>query len=276
MLQQIAKDKYSIETLRQWNLSYDNEHGVTQKDVNMANSYVELIERTRSEITPQIGDRLVYVTEYGDYYGNALIENFHHTKDGYLSICEQPYIPFVWEKDGNIRLSVSGGAFHGVNPKEMKFLRWTEAAFTDWGWCGARANGAVKFLARVPLWFYAEPNPIYGDFTTETYRKFYLTKDTSGAARNLYQGFEAAFSDEATFQQFLEDYEGTVFNGNWENNIVVWCFRREYVFLPLDEWEKIESPAVERRLNFHPEQVKIVKDMEQHITYFYRIKSQNF
>ena len=37
--------------------------------------------------------------------------------------------------------------------------------------------------------------------------------------------------------------------------------------------EKIESPAVERRLNFHPEQVKIVKDMEQHITYLYRIKN---
>ena len=31
--------------------------------------------------------------------------------------------------------------------------------------------------------------------------------------------------------------------------------------------EKIDAPAVERRLNFHPEQVKIVKDMEKHITY---------
>ena len=26
-------------------------------------------------------------------------------------------------------------------------------------------------------------------------------------------------------------------------------------------------------MNFHPEQVKIVKDMEQHITYLYRIKN---
>ena len=53
-------------------------------------------------------------------------------------------------------------------------------------------------------------------------------------------------------------------------------FRREYVFLPLSEWEKIDVPAVERRLNFHPEQVKIVKDMEKHITYFHRIQSQDF
>lgn len=158
----------------------------------------------------------------------------------------------------------------------MKFLRWTDGAFKDWGHCGACANGSVTFIAKVPLWFYAEPNPKYGNFTTETYRKFYLTKDTSGSARNLYQGFDAAFSDEKEFQQFLKDYEGTVFKGNWGNDIVVWCFRREYVFLPLAEWEKIDAPAEERRLNFHPEQVKIVKDMEKHITFFYRITSQNF
>ena len=119
----MAKNKYSVETLRELNVSYDHEHGLTQKDVDMANSYVELIEQTRSEITPQIGDRLIYVTEDGDYYGNALIENLHHTNKGHLSICEQPSIPFVWNDNGNIRLSVSGGAFHAVNPKELKFLK---------------------------------------------------------------------------------------------------------------------------------------------------------
>lgn len=140
MLHQATKDKYSIETLKEWNVSYDHEHELTQKDMDMANSYVKLIERTRSEITPQIGDRLVYVTEHGDYYGNALIENLHHTKEGYLSICECPYVPFVREQDGNIRLSVSGGVFHAVNPKDLKFLKWTEGAFKDWGHCSTTAD----------------------------------------------------------------------------------------------------------------------------------------
>lgn len=54
MLQQMAKDKYSIETLRELNVSYDREHWLTQDDVDMANNYVQLIERTRSEITPQV------------------------------------------------------------------------------------------------------------------------------------------------------------------------------------------------------------------------------
>lgn len=61
MLQQMAKDKYSIETLRELNVSYDREHWLTQDDVDMANNYVQLIERTRSEITPQVGDRVVYL-----------------------------------------------------------------------------------------------------------------------------------------------------------------------------------------------------------------------
>lgn len=150
----MAKNKYSVETLRELNVSYDHEHGLTQKDVDMANSYVELIEQTRSEITPQIGDRLIYVTEDGDYYGNALIENLHHTNKGHLSICEQPSIPFVWNDNGNIRLSVSGGAFHAVNPKELKFLKWTDGSFKDWGHCRAlckRSGGILRKSTDVVL-----------------------------------------------------------------------------------------------------------------------------
>lgn len=269
---QMAKNKYSVETLRELNVSYDYEHGLTQTDVDMANNYVELIERTRSETTPQVGDRLVYISRHGDYYGHALIEK--KDKDsGLISVCEQPSIPFVWNDNGNIRLSVSGGAFHSINPQELKFQKWVDGSFKDWGHCRACANGAVVFYAKVPMWFYSELSPTYGEFTTETYRKFYLNKREEPEAGNLYQGFDIAFRDEAELQQFVEDYEGTIFKGNWPTQIVLWCFRREYVFMPLSEWEKIESPAVERRLNFHPEQVKIVKDMEQHITYLYRIKN---
>ena len=43
MLQQMAKDKYSIETLRELNVSYDREHWLTQDDVDMANNYVCLL-----------------------------------------------------------------------------------------------------------------------------------------------------------------------------------------------------------------------------------------
>lgn len=212
---QATKNKYTVETLKPLNILYDHEHWLTQQDVDMANGYVELIERTRSEKTPQIGDRLIYVDRYGKYYGNALIEKRKNT-DGLISICEIPYIPFIWEEYDGIGLSVSGGAFHHIDPKQLKFVRWTEGAFKDWGNCGACANGAVTFTAKVPLWSYSEPDPLYGDFTTETWRQYYLTKDTGPDARNLYQGYDIAFRTEENFRQFLKDYEGTVFKGNWE------------------------------------------------------------
>ena len=109
----------------------------------MANRYVELIEQTRSEITPQTGDRLIYLSRHGDYYGNALIDSMDEKK-GLLSICEQPYVPFVWQSADNIRLSVSGGAFHHVKTDDLKFNGWTEGAFKDWGHCGSCANGASR------------------------------------------------------------------------------------------------------------------------------------
>lgn len=99
-------------------------------------------------------------------------------------------------------------------------------------------------------------------------------KNTGPDARNLYQGYDIAFRTEDDFQQFLKDYEGTVFKGNQENHIVLWCFRHENQFLPQHEWDKIDVQAVERRLNFYLEQVKLVKDMDSHITYCYRIKPE--
>ena len=54
---------------------YDHEHRLTQQDVDMANGYVELIERTRSEKIPQVGDRLIYVDRYGKYYATPSSRN---------------------------------------------------------------------------------------------------------------------------------------------------------------------------------------------------------
>ncbi len=266
--------KYTLETLLPLNVSYDSDHGLTQEDVDMVNSLVEAIERTRSECTPKIGDRLAYVDRHGKYYGYALIEAGIED-EGLLSICEQPYIPFVWEEGDQIRLNVSGGAFHRIHPDKMTFVKWVDGVFKDWGHCGPCANGTVAFHARVPMWSYCEPDPLYGDFTTETRRQFYLRKHTEHDTRYLYSGDGIAFKDEDELQQFITDYEGVLFSGNWENSFVLWCFRREYVFLPQKEWEKVDAPIVERRLNFHPEQVKIVKDMDKHITTFYRIKSES-
>ena len=45
---QATKNKYTVETLKPLNILYDHKHWLTQQDVDMANGYVELIERTRT------------------------------------------------------------------------------------------------------------------------------------------------------------------------------------------------------------------------------------
>ena len=272
MQQSKAEDRYSCETLLPMNTLYDHEHHLTQEDVDMANKLVRHIEHTRNPRIPQVGDRVRYTTRHGDFHSNALIEAVR--EDGMRSICLCPYVPFVWATAGGIGCAVSGGPFTAMMPQELKPSGAVPGDFCAWGHCGACGNGVVRFCAEVPLWEFREGDPLYGDFTTETWRQYYLTKDTGPDARNLYQGYDIAFRTEENFRQFLKDYEGTVFKGNWENQIVLWCFRHENRFLPQHEWDKIDAPAMERRLNFHPEQVKLVKDMDSHITYCYRIKPE--
>ena len=60
--------KYTIDTLREINARFCGSHILMNYDVDKANIYVKLIENTRSEKTPSVGDCVRYTNEYGDYY----------------------------------------------------------------------------------------------------------------------------------------------------------------------------------------------------------------
>ena len=165
--------RYTLETLLPLNVSYDSDHGLTQEDVDMVNSLVEVIKSTRSKHTPKIGDRVVYTQKGGEYHPHGLIEKKHEDK---FYVCLDPFIPFVWESDTTIKVDVSGGPFYHADADKFKFIGWTEADFKEWGHCGATANGTVRFKAKVPLWAYSEPNPLYGDFTTKDWKKITCRK----------------------------------------------------------------------------------------------------
>ena len=264
--------KYTIETLLPLNVSYDSDHGLTQEDVDMVNSLVEVIESTRSKHTPKIGDRVVYTQKGGEYHPHGLIEKKHEDR---FYVCLDPFIPFVWESDTNIKVDVSGGPFYHADADKFKFVGWTEADFKEWGHCGATANGTVRFKAKVPLWAYSEPNPLYGDFTTKDWKKITLRKRVGPDACNLYDSMQIAFRDEEELQEYVNDHNGTIFTCSDPTLFVLWCYNRQIEFLPFDEWNKIDAEAVERRLSYSPEQVKIVKDTQNHISTFYRIKPES-
>lgn len=120
-MSETTKNKYTLETLLPLNVSYDRDHILRQQDVDMVNRLVEVIEGSRSSLTPKIGDRMRHVDRDGDFYGYALLENLR--ADG-ISVCLAPYVPFVGIGDPDIWLSVSGGPFTSIDPAKMRFIGW--------------------------------------------------------------------------------------------------------------------------------------------------------
>ena len=255
------------------NTLYDHEHCLTQEDVDAANALVRHIERTRNPLVSQGGDRVRYTTRHGDFYGNALIEAVR--EDGTRSICLCPYVPFVWATADGIGCSVSGGPFTAVMPQELKPSGAMPGDFCAWGHCGACGNGVVRFCAEVPLWEFREGDPLYGDFSTEKWRKISLYKDTENLHGNLYRGDCISFRTEEEFRRFLSDCEGTVFAAPNPKSVIVWGYRDEQVALPRTEWKALDVPVTERRIYNTLQPVKLVKDHGRHTAVCYFVRPED-
>ena len=273
MQQDKTEDRYSRETLLPMNTLYDHEHCLTQEDVDAANALVRHIERTRNPLVSQGGDRVRYTTRHGDFHGNALIEAVR--EDGMRSICLCPYVPFVWATADGIGCSVSGGPFTAVMPQELKPSGAMPGDFCAWGHCGACGNGVVRFCAEVPLWEFREGDPLYGDFSTEKWRKISLYKDTENLHGNLYRGDCIRFGTEEEFRGFLSDCEGTVFAAPNPKSVIVWGYRDEQVALPRTEWKALDVPVTERRIYNTLQPVKLVKDHGRHTAVCYFVRPED-
>jgi hypothetical protein len=271
MLQTKTKKRYVRETLTLLpnNESYDAEHHLTQDDVDRVNNLVERIESSRSVSKPESGDRLLYTSKHGDYSPVAFIEK---NRDGELYVCVKPMVPFVETNEDGIYYDVSGGPFAGMHESTLKYAGKSSCNFKTWGHNGRRANGAVYFQAEVSMWEYTEPEPLFGDFTTETWRKISLNKTTDPAAQYLYTGEGLKFKDEGEYREFLELFCGTEFPGYWNNQWVIWCYCDEFKSLPLAEWKAVNAPVTIRKIGALPMNVKIQKDHEKHevITFYIR------
>ncbi|WCK57353.1 DUF4121 family protein (plasmid) [Aneurinibacillus sp. Ricciae_BoGa-3] len=243
-------NKYTIESLKTINESYDYEHRVTQQDVNRVNQLVELIESTRSKNKPQIGDVVEFTNSYGDYYNHAHIESI---EDDMLYICEQPYTPFV-EKNrskNTFSTSTSGGAWSHI-PKNLTYVGTRQKLFKVWGHNGACGNGGVSFYAEVSVWTYTEGNP---QFTTKTHDKFHVTiredADEHGYKYIVKKGAitsHAAFQTKEEYEAWLKTFKGVEVEGQWKNNKIVWTLRQESKCIPLEEYEEVQNAVIDSEL----------------------------
>ena len=240
--------KYTIETLKDINASYDHQHGVTESDVIMVNELVQLIENTRNDASPRIGDVVQYVNKYGNYYEHAHIEQ---VKGSELYVCEKPMTPFITSYGNTLSTNTSGGAWSNI-PSNLKRVGTEEKAFVEWGHGGARANGAVRFLATVNVWEYTEGEH---EFTTKTHDKFfvsvreqensydseyYITKDGSPYA---------VMSSDSEYNAWLKTYHGVERDGFNPNSRIVWAYKQKSLCVPLEEYKEISNAVIDSELN---------------------------
>jgi len=241
----IMENKYTFETLLEINQSYDSEHRLRQSDVDMANRYVRLIEGTRSDKEPRAGDRIRFTTKHGDYHNLGHIEEILEVR---IVSCLEPYIPFIRAVgDTGIRCNTSGGPWQGAPVNEVKYVGKEQKTFKDWGYVGPRGNGAVYFDAEVNVWEYVEPGALYGDYTTQFWRKYYLHEATDKLEKETgyrFTGNEKAFKTREDLDDFLRWYKGEIFQGNWLTQRVLWCYREEITQVDQSVFDSLELPIM--------------------------------
>ena len=269
--------KYTKESLKKINQRYCSNHyyyGITDRDLAMVNDYVELIERTRSETEPRIGDIIQYTNEYGDYYMSAHIDKVY--EDGRVYICEQPYVPFIGKDENNdgICCSTSGGAWCNLPKDKLTYIGKREKCFCDWGSCGPCANGSIEFAAEVSVWEYtASGNKFISDingkpYTTKEFNRMhvYYSPNKKDSNYNFF-GDGHAWETDLEFQAWLRTFRAELFD--WGNNhVVVWFWKEEKHHVSPKEYESIEG--IEDTLMCNgTRKCKRVYDEENHTVHTY-------
>lgn len=240
--------KYTLDTLKKINERFIESHRMKESDVEMANAYVELIERTRSTTEPQSGDLIQYTDEHGNYYSAAHIEKVNG--DGTVNVCEKPYIPFINANVNNdgIRCCTSGGPWCDLPVNKLVYVGKGEKHFQDWGNCGGCANGAIVFNANVSVWEYVdERNKFISEngfkFTTKDFDKYYVTFNPDKEKTNyVYFTDGNAWESKMDYQAWLRTYRAEVFKGYRQNQFVVWTWRNMAHLVSPDEYDNLDLP----------------------------------
>ena len=247
---------YDINSLVAVNGSYHMQHKVTQSDVDMVNTYIKIIEASRTDHSIQAGDIVEFTCRHGSYYRNGHFERRSMSKENHWNICEQPHIPFInlTTAKNNIICSTSGGAWRDI-PSTLKLLGKRNKLFKDWGHCRPCANGAVAFEAEVNVWEFYEPDPLYGEYSTKYYDKHFIhyCADEQGRPLNgstyIYFGNCFAFTSKADYEAWRDTFKGVEFAGNGPNQTVVFTYKRIEKLIPKAEYDSLGLPTDTRICN---------------------------
>lgn len=103
---QATKNKYCKETFLRLNQWYSRIHGLAAEDIEKVNAMVEHIEMTRSDRQPKVGDRLVFVSLYGERSRPFFIDAVYGES---VSLRKFSCVPFVSRNEEGIQSDMPGG-----------------------------------------------------------------------------------------------------------------------------------------------------------------------
>ena len=141
----------TVEDLIKCNQSFHYKHGITEKELEIAEKHISVINhRQKARPLPQAGDLVAGTFWDSEPYNRGLIVK---VENEVAEVCYKPYIPFISTGSGNVMLSVSGGPFTHAHISCFELMNESEERlFCDWGSCGPCANGAFNFPAMVKKW----------------------------------------------------------------------------------------------------------------------------
>lgn len=240
------------ETLKEMNSGYAGIIG--DRDVEIANTLIDVIENTRSSETPKAGDYLRFTSKYGDYNAHAHIEYTDEERYG-GNVCEGGSCAFITAKEdkSGIRCSGSGGPWCDVPVSEMKYVGEEEKMFWTWGSYGAGAHQGIYFTAKVNVWEYESPEQITPGYTTKDYDKFYMSDSGENSKYTKESGYryyistgaygKAAFEDIEGYKAWLHTFRGVEFKGKGGfGSTIIWAWKETQHHISPKEFDAMDLP----------------------------------
>ena len=268
---------YTLETLKPLNAVFDSEHRLEQSDVDMVNRSIKRIESTRGK-TPLPGDIIEHTDELGIYSRNAHIQSLD-SETGEISLCAIPFVPFVWyrKEEQGIRFSADGGPWTSVNAAALTYVGKREKMFKEFGHCGATAHGSVSFNATVNVWEYIAPDQKHPGYSTNDWRKEYITYIEKPADGSVYHYFgqHVVFKTAAELELWKATYKSVFYPGHSPNQTIAFFYRESSCLVSREDWDALALPLDTRRVNgiIH---VKVYYDDITHVVTVYRFTNSGY
>lgn len=232
---------YTIETLQYLNDSYDYGYPVTLSDTDKVNRLIATIRQERDgHENPVAGDMIEYTSRNGDFFNSAHIGRI---TDKNYEICLSKIVPFCYENENGVGYDIHEGVWTHLNKTLPAPACIRTGLFRTWGHTGRCAHGLIYFKTFIRSWKYTEPDPMFGEYTTRNWTKYFISKlpDPERKGEFTYKGDGFSLYSLTELDRLVEILHGKLFNGIYRNSLILWGYRMVWNLLTEQEWNAAKA-----------------------------------